>query len=122
MAWLDHYHDCLGSGSKMSILDGQTLEELDNTIKELQDKIEIYNKPTEEEIEAYKARAGKEFDAKHGLHLLKGDRNNRNDRERDAGHDRDRERGQHKKVVYKEKGKNNTDKVQDAQHSEHEDD
>ena len=50
------------------------------------------NKPTQEEIEAYKERAGREFDNKHGLGRFS---------ERD-GHDRNHERG-NKKQAYKEK-------------------
>lgn len=42
--------------------------EIDQTIKQLQDKIEILNKPSEESVEAFKVKAAKEFDRLHGFH------------------------------------------------------
>ena len=41
--------------------------EIDDTIKQLKERIEIYQKPTEEEIAAFKVKAEKEFDEMHGL-------------------------------------------------------
>ncbi len=42
--------------------------EIDNTIKQLREKIEILNKPSEEDVQAFKAKAEKEFDRIHGFH------------------------------------------------------
>jgi hypothetical protein len=44
---------------------------LDQTIKQLQEKIEIFNRPSEEEVSAFKVKAEVEFDRIHGLTEVK---------------------------------------------------
>lgn len=51
----------------MKILPPANAGEIDQTIKQLQEKIEILNKPSEEAVEAFKLKAAKEFDRLHGF-------------------------------------------------------
>jgi|JI61114C2RNA_FD_contig_111_356704_length_1007_multi_3_in_0_out_0_2 hypothetical protein len=57
---MNRFHD-------LSILPPANAAEIDQTIKQLQDKIEILSKPSEESIEAFKLKAAKEFDRVHGF-------------------------------------------------------
>lgn len=41
--------------------------DIDSTIKQINQRIEIFSKPTQEQINAYRAKAAKEFDERHGL-------------------------------------------------------
>ncbi len=53
---------------ELNVLPPLNASEIDQTIKQLQDKIEILKKPSEEAIAAFKAKAEKEFDRLHGFH------------------------------------------------------
>jgi len=52
---LDMYHRF----DRLNLVPPTSIEDLDRSIGEIRDKIEILNKPSEEEIAAYKERAGK---------------------------------------------------------------
>lgn len=58
---MNRFHD-------LNVLPPANASEIDQTIKQLQDKIEILKKPSEEAIEAFKVKAAKEFDRIHGFH------------------------------------------------------
>lgn len=76
----------------MNVLAPLNASEIDQTIKQIQDKIGILKKPSEEAITAFKAKAEKEFDRLHGF--------------------RDDDEAEEEKPVRQEKRKEKHEKVQ----------
>lgn len=62
-----HHIDISKRFEQVNLLPPLMASEIDDTIKQLKERIEIYQKPTEEEIAAFKVKAEKEFDEMHGL-------------------------------------------------------
>lgn len=65
---LHHSIDSMNRFHDLNVLPPSNASEIDNTIKQLREKIEILNKPSEEDVQAFKAKAEKEFDRIHGFH------------------------------------------------------
>lgn len=64
---INHSIDTINRFHQLNILPPLNVSEIDQTIKQLRDKIEILSKPSEEAIEAFKVKAAKEFDRIHGF-------------------------------------------------------
>jgi hypothetical protein len=51
---------------KLKLLPPNNVNQIDSTIKLIQDKLAFYNNPTEEERAAFREKATKEFDERNG--------------------------------------------------------
>lgn len=73
-----HNIEAINQFQKINLLPPARPAEIDQTIKHIQDKIAIYNQPTEEERAAYREKATKEFEERHAPREYRDnkDRNN----------------------------------------------
>ena len=65
---ITHHIDISDRFGILHLLPPTTQSEIDDVIAQIKEKKELYEKPTEEEIENFKREAEKEFNRLHGFH------------------------------------------------------